>query len=78
VSNLIDIDLQGYEPAEDPDEPEEAAEAPRSAGSAGKASGLEEVRPRSAVKLPHPPGPAGLTVPRTRLWIKRPPGPAGL
>ena len=28
--------------------------------------------------LPHPPGPAGLCVPRTRLWIKRPPGPAGL
>jgi len=29
-------------------------------------------------KAPHPPGPAGLDIPRTRVWIKRPPGPAGL
>jgi hypothetical protein len=75
VSNLIDIDLREYEPEEEPhEEPEESASelvGARSANAAG-------VRRRSKVTLPHPPGPAGLMVPRTRLWIKRPPGPAGL
>ena len=77
MSNLIDIDLQEYEPEEDPDE-EQQESAPelvevRAAGGTGAG-----IRPRSEVTLPHPPGPAGLSVPRTRLWIKRPPGPAGL
>ena len=75
MSNLIDIDLREYEPEEDPDdEPQESASALveiRPADGTG-------IRPRSEVTLPHPPGPAGLSVPRTRLWIKRPPGPAGL
>ena len=71
VSNLIDIDLQEYEPAEEPGESAPELEEVRSPDGTGS-------RPRSQVKLPHPPGPAGLMVPRTRLWIKRPPGPAGL
>ena len=71
MSNLIDIDLQEYEPAEEPGEPAPELAEVRSDDGAGS-------RPRSRVKLPHPPGPAGLMVPRTRLWIKRPPGPAGL
>jgi hypothetical protein len=71
VSNLIDIDLQEYEPEEEPEESATELEETRPAGGAG-------IRPRSQVTLPHPPGPAGLNVPRTRLWIKRPPGPAGL
>jgi hypothetical protein len=71
VSNLIDIDLQEYEPEEEPEESAPEVEEIRSAGGAG-------IRPRSQATLPHPPGPAGLNVPRTRLWIKRPPGPAGL
>jgi hypothetical protein len=75
VSNLIDIDLREYEPEEEPhEEPEESASGLVEVSSAGAAG----VRPRSEMKLPHPPGPAGLMVPRTRLWIKRPPGPAGL
>jgi len=70
VSNLIDIDLQEYEPAEEPGESAPELEEVRSADGTRR-------RPR---ELPHPPGPAGLglMVPRTRLWIKRPPGPAGL
>ncbi len=79
MSNLIDIDLQEYEPEEDPDgEPQESSPAlveVRSVGGTGTSTGI---RPRSEMTLPHPPGPAGLSVPRTRLWIKRPPGPAGL
>ena len=71
MSNLIDIDLQEYEPEEEPEESAPEVEEIRSAGGAG-------IRPRSQATLPHPPGPAGLNVPRTRLWIKRPPGPAGL
>jgi len=71
VSNLIDIDLQEYEPEEEPEESAPEVKEIRSAGGAG-------IRPRSQATLPHPPGPAGLNVPRTRLWIKRPPGPAGL
>ncbi len=63
MSNLIDIDLQEYEPEEEGSEPEE---------DRSRSTGGERRRP------PHPPGPAGLFVPRTRVWIKRPPGPAGL
>ena len=70
VTNLIDIDLQEYEPAKEPGESAPELEEVRSADGSS--------RPRSQAKLPHPPGPAGLMVPRTRLWIKRPPGPAGL
>jgi hypothetical protein len=80
VSNLIDIDLQAYEPVEEPEGARESAPEPeevRSAGVTGTGTG-DGIRPRSKVSLPHPPGPAGLSVPRTRLWIKRPPGPAGL
>jgi hypothetical protein len=73
VSNLIDIDLQGYEP-EEADEPEEAQPELQEVRSAGRTS----TPARRAVKLPHPPGPVGMDLPRTRLWIKRPPGPAGL
>lgn len=58
MSNLIDIDLQEYEPEDS--EPEESG------------------RRRGRRRPPHPPGPVGLFVPRTRVWIKRPPGPAGL
>jgi hypothetical protein len=57
VSDLIDIDLGGYEPEEEPE-------------NCGARRGRRTP--------PHPPGPVGLYVPRTRLWIKRPPGPAGL
>jgi hypothetical protein len=72
VSNLIDIDLREYEPEEEPEESAPELVEVRSAGGTG-------IRPRSELTpLPHPPGPAGLCVPRTRLWIKRPPGPAGL
>jgi len=85
VSNLIDVDLQEYEPAEEPEEARKPApklEEVRSARGTDtgrrSGSGGSGVRPRSEITLPHPPGPAGLSVPRTRLWIKRPPGPAGL
>jgi hypothetical protein len=84
VSNLIDIDLQAYEPVEEPEDAQESAselEEVRSAGVTGTGAGAGTgagIPPRSKVSLPHPPGPAGLSVPRTRLWIKRPPGPAGL
>jgi hypothetical protein len=75
MSNVLDFDLM----VDDPDEPEEADE-PKTA-----ASGLEEVRPagrmsiraRSDLRPPHPPGPVGMDIPRTRLWIKHPPGPVG-
>jgi len=49
VSNLIDIDLQEYEPEEDPEESAPGLVEVRSAGRAG-------VRPRSEVTLPHPLG----------------------
>jgi hypothetical protein len=82
VSNLIDIDLQAYEPVEEPEDAQESAselDEVRSAGVTGTGTGAGAgIGPRSKVSLPHPPGPAGLSVPRTRLWIKRPPGPAGL
>jgi hypothetical protein len=35
-------------------------------------------RTGSGPNPPHPPGPAGLNLPRVRLGIKHPPGPAGL
>jgi hypothetical protein len=75
VSNLIDIDLQEYEPEEDP---EEAQEESASELVEVRSVGGTRIRRRSELNLPHPPGPAGLCIPRTRLWIKRPPGPAGL
>jgi hypothetical protein len=71
VSNLIDIDLQGYEPEGEPEDSEPERPEARSTGRAGTRRG-------SLRKPPHPPGPVGLDIPRTRLWIKRPPGPAGL
>jgi hypothetical protein len=79
VSNLIDVDLQAYEPVEEPEEPKEPKDAKtellevRSTERAGHRWGRQR-------KAPHPPGPAGLNQPPmpTRLWIKRPPGPAGL
>ncbi|HEX4092132.1 MAG TPA: hypothetical protein VHZ33_25735 [Trebonia sp.] len=71
MSHLIDIDLQAYEPVEDPEETEPDFPEARSTGRAG-------TRPGSWRNPPHPPGPVGLDIPRTRLWIKRPPGPAGL
>ena len=49
MSNLIDIDLQEYEPEEDPEESAPGLVEVRSAGRAG-------VRPRSEVTLPHPLG----------------------
>ncbi|HEY5396676.1 MAG TPA: hypothetical protein VIL16_14895 [Trebonia sp.] len=75
MSNLIDFDLM----VDESDEPEGADEAKKAA------SELEEVRPaermsiraRSDLRLPHPPGPVGMDIPRTRLWIKHPPGPVG-
>ena len=70
-SSLIDVDLQGYEPEE---EPEEAQPKVLEIRPIGRVSTWRE----GQRKLPHPPGPAGLDVPRTRVWIKRPPGPAGL
>lgn len=71
-SNLIDVDLRGYEPEEEPQDAQPKV--------------LEKIRPigRVTTRLgsqrtpPHAPGPVGLDVPRTRVWIKRPPGPAGL
>jgi hypothetical protein len=70
-SNLIDVDLRGYEPEE---EPEDAQPKVREIRPIGRVSTWVEGQRRS----PRPPGPAGLDVPRTRVWIKRPPGPAGL
>jgi hypothetical protein len=74
VSNLIDVDLQAYEPVEEPEEPRDAETElleVRSTERAGTRWGRQR-------KAPHPPGPVGLNQPPTRLWIKRPPGPAGL
>jgi hypothetical protein len=71
VSNLIDVDLQAYEPVEEPEDAETELLEIRSTGRAG-------IRRASLRKPPHPPGPVGLDLPRTRVWIKRPPGPAGL
>ena len=71
VSNLIDIDLQAYEPVEEPEDSESELVEVRPTGRAGTGRG-------SRRKPPHPPGPVGLDIPRTRVWIKRPPGPAGL
>jgi hypothetical protein len=71
VSNLIDVDLQAYEPVEEPEDAETEPLEIRSTDRAG-------IRRGSLRKPPHPPGPVGLDIPRTRVWIKRPPGPAGL
>lgn len=77
MSNVVDFDLMVDE-AEEP-EPEGTGKAKDAAST------LEEVRPadrmsvraRSDLRPPHPPGPVGLDIPRTRLWIKHPPGPVG-
>jgi hypothetical protein len=71
VTNLIDIDLQAYEPKEEPEETASEFSEIRSTGRRGTWRGSRRTPP-------HPPGPVGLDIPRTRLWIKRPPGPAGL
>jgi hypothetical protein len=71
VSTLIDIDLRGYEPEEEPEVSEPKLLKIRPIGRVSTRRG-------SQPKPPHPPGPVGLDIPRTRLWIKRPPGPAGL
>lgn len=68
-SNLIDVDLRGYEPEE---EPEHAQPKVPEIRPIGRVSTWRE----GQRKLPHPPGPAGLDLPPTRVWIKRPPGPA--
>ncbi len=73
-SNLIDIDLQGYEPDEEPEEPKDAETELLKVRPIGRVA----TRWGSQRKAPHPPGPAGLDLPPTRVWIKRPPGPAGL
>jgi hypothetical protein len=88
VSNLIDIDLQAYEPVEEREDAETEVTRTKVAGTKDSGTELLEVRPTglagtrrgSLRKPPHPPGPVGLDqdLPRTRLWIKRPPGPAGL
>jgi hypothetical protein len=70
-SNLIDVDLQGYEPEEEPEDSQRKVQEIRPIGRVSAWRGSER-------KTPRPPGPAGLDVPRTRLWFKRPPGPAGL
>jgi hypothetical protein len=70
-SNLIDVDLRGYEPEEEPEDSQPKVLEIRPIGRVSTRRGSQR-------KPPHPPGPAGLDVPRTRLWIKRPPGPAGL
>ena len=71
MSNLIDIDLREYEPVEDPADAQPELLDIRPIGRVATRLG-------SRRKPPHPPGPVGLDIPRTRLWIKRPPGPAGL
>ena len=64
MSNLIDIDLEAYEPVEEPEDAQESASEPeevRSAGVTGTGPGAgtrADIRPRSRVSLPHPPGPA--------------------
>jgi hypothetical protein len=70
-SNLIDVDLRGYEPEEEPEDAQPKVLVTR---PIGRVSTWREGQRKS----PHPPGPVGLDVPRTRVWIKRPPGPAGL
>ena len=70
-SNLIDVDLRGYEPEEEPGDAQPKVPEFRPIGRVTTRLG-------SLRKPPHPPGPAGLDVPPTRVWIKRPPGPAGL
>ena len=70
-SNLIDVDLRGYEPEEEPEDAQPKVPEFRPIGRVTTRLG-------SLRKPPHPPGPAGLDVPPTRVWIKRPPGPAGL
>jgi hypothetical protein len=71
VSNLIDIDLRGYEPEEAPEVAEPKLQEIRPIGRVATRLGNQQ-------KPPHPPGPAGLDAPRTSRWIERPPGPAGL
>ena len=70
-SNLIDVDLRGYEPEEEPEEAQPKVPEFRPIGRVTTRLGSQR-------KPPRPPGPAGLDIPRTRVWIKRPPGPAGL
>ena len=70
-SNLIDVDLRGYEPEEEPEDAQPKVPEFRPIGRVTTRLG-------SLRKPPHPPGPAGLDIPPTRVWIKRPPGPAGL
>jgi hypothetical protein len=70
-SNLIDVDLRGYEPEEEPEDAQPKVLEIRPIGRVTTRLGSQR-------KPPHPPGPAGLDLPPTRVWIKRPPGPAGL
>ena len=67
MTTLITTERPGNEPEEWEPRLPDASQAERMGTRTG-----------SGQNPPHPPGPAGLNLPRVRQGIKHPPGPAGL